>query len=181
MSMIETVSDIENSFLSRREITCNFQGLGGKLKRKEAVDMITKEFNLSDKTVIAINMKNQTGRPNVTGMFYVYDNEELAKKQVNPTIFERLERQAKKDAEAAPAEEAKAEAPAEEAKAEAPAEEAKAEAPAEEAKAEAPAEEAKAEAPAEEAKAEAPAEEAKAEAPAEEAKAEAPAEEEKKE
>jgi len=120
MSMIETVSDIENSFLSRREITCNFQGLGGKLKRKEAVDMITKEFNLSDKTVIAINMKNQTGRPNVTGMFYVYDNEELAKKQVNPTIFERLERQAKKDAE-----EAKAEAPAEEAKAEAPAEEAK--------------------------------------------------------
>ena len=127
--MIETVSDIENSFLSRREITCNFQGLGGKLKRKEAVDMITKEFNLSDKTVIAINMKNQTGRPNVTGMFYVYDNEELAKKQVNPTIFERLERQAKKDAE-----EAKAEAPAEEAKAEAPAEEAKAEAPAEEEK-----------------------------------------------
>ena len=120
MSMIETVSDVENSFLSRREITCNFQGLGGKLKRKEAVDMITKEFNLGDKTVIAINMKNQTGKPNVTGMFYVYEDEELAKKQVNPTVFERLEKQAKKDAES---EEAKAEAPAEEAKAEAPAEE----------------------------------------------------------
>ena len=70
--MIETVSDIENSFLSRREITCNFQGLGGKLKRKEAVDMITKEFNLSDKTVIAINMKNQTGRPNVTGLSLIH-------------------------------------------------------------------------------------------------------------
>ena len=123
MSMIETVSDVENSFLSRREITCNFQGLGGKLKRKEAIEMITKEFNLTDKTVIAINMKNQTGRPNVTGMFYVYESEELAKKQVNPTIFERLERQAKKEAEAAPAEEAEA-APAEEAKA-APAEEEK--------------------------------------------------------
>ena len=120
--MIETVSDVENSFLSRREITCNFQGLGGKLKRKEAVEMITKEFNLADKTVIAINMQNQTGRPNVTGMFYVYDSEELAKKQVNPTVFERLEKQAKKDAE-----EAAAEAPAEEAAAEAPAEEAAAE------------------------------------------------------
>ena len=130
MSMIETVSDVENSFLSRREITCNFQGLGGKLKRKEAVEMITKEFNLANKTVIAINMKNQTGKPNLTGMFYVYDNQELAKKQVNPTIFERLEKQAKKDAEA-PAEEVKAEAPAEEVKAEAPAEEVKAEAPAE--------------------------------------------------
>ena len=141
MSMIETVSDVENSFLSRREITCNFQGLGGKLKRKEAIEMITKEFNLSNKTVIAINMKNQTGRPNVTGMFYVYDSEELAKKQVNPTIFERLERQAKKDAEAAPAEEKAAEAPAEEKAAEAPAEEKAAEAPAEEKAAEAPAEE----------------------------------------
>ena len=128
--------------LSRREITCNFQGLGGKLKRKEAIEMITKEFNLSNKTVIAINMKNQTGRPNVTGMFYVYDSEELAKKQVNPTIFERLERQAKKDAEA-PAEEKAAEAPAEEKAAEAPAEEKAAEAPAEEKAAEAPAEEEK--------------------------------------
>jgi len=141
MSMIETVSDVENSFLSRREITCNFQGLGGKLKRKEAIEMITKEFNLSNKTVIAINMKNQTGRPNVTGMFYVYDSEELAKKQVNPTIFERLERQAKKDAEAAPVEEKAAEAPVEEKAAEAPVEEKAAEAPVEEKAAEAPVEE----------------------------------------
>ena len=140
MSMIETVSDVKNSFLSRREITCNFQGLGGKLKRKEAIEMITKEFNLTDKTVIAINMKNQTGRPNVTGMFYVYDSEELAKKQINPTIFERLEKQAKKDAE-----EAATEAPAEEAATEAPAEEAATEAPAEEAATEAPAEEEKTE------------------------------------
>ena len=133
MSMIETVNDVENSFLSRREITCNFKGLGGKLKKKEAVEMITKEFNLADKTVIAINMKNQTGKSNVTGMFYVYENEELAKKQVNPTIFERLEKQAKKDAEA-PTEEAAAEAPTEEAAAEAPTEEAAAEAPTEEEK-----------------------------------------------
>ena len=125
--MIETVSDVENSFLSRREITCNFQGLGGKLKRKEAVEMITKEFSLSDKTVIAINMKNQTGKPNITGMFYVYDSEELAKKQVNSTIFERLEKQTKKDAE-----KVEAEAPAEKVEAEAPAEKVEAEAPAKE-------------------------------------------------
>ena len=125
--MIETVNDVENSFLSRREITCNFQGLGGKLKRKEAVEMVTKEFSLSNKTVIAINMKNQTGKPNITGMFYVYDSEELAKKQVNPTIFERLEKQIKKDAE-----KVEAEAPAEKVEAEAPAEKVEAEAPAEE-------------------------------------------------
>ena len=148
MSMIEIVNDKTNSFLQRREITCNFKALGGKLKQNEAVEMITKEFKLDDKTVIAINMKNQTGRPNISATFYVYDNEELARRQVNPVIFERLERKKAKD------EEVKAEAPAEEVKAETPAEEVKAEAPAEEVKAEAPAEEVKAEAPAEEVKSE---------------------------
>ena len=128
MSMIEITNDETNSFLDRREITCNFKALGGKLKQSEAVDMITKECKLDNKTVIAINMKNDTGRPNISATFYVYDDEKLARKQVNPVIFERL------DKKKAKAEEAKAEAPAEEAKAEAPAEEAKAEAPAEEVK-----------------------------------------------
>jgi len=118
MSMIETLNDVNNSFLSRREITCNIRGLAGKLKRSEAVDMITKEFNLDGKTVIAINLKNQTGRVHTLGTFYVYDDEDLAKKQINPVIFERMEKQKKKESE-------KADAPAEEAKADAPAEEAK--------------------------------------------------------
>ena len=109
MSMIETINDVSNSFLSRREITCNFRGLAGKLKRSEAVEMITNELKLDGKTVIAINLKNDTGRPNILGTFYIYDDEDLAKKQVSPVIFERLERQKKKDAE-----KAKADAPAEE-------------------------------------------------------------------
>ena len=121
MSMIEITNDETNSFLDRREITCNFKALGGKLKQSEAVDMITKECKLDNKTVIAINMKNDTGRPNISATFYVYDDEKLARKQVNPVIFERL------DKKKAKAEEAKAEAPAEEAKAEAPAEEVKSE------------------------------------------------------
>ena len=130
MSMIEVVNDKTNSFLDRREITCSFKAVGGKLKQNEAVDMITKECKLDGKTVIAIDMKNQTGKPNISATFYVFDDEKLARRQINPVIFERLDRKKAK------AEEAKAEAPAEEAKAEAPAEEAKAEAPAEEAKAE---------------------------------------------
>ncbi len=121
MSMIEVVNDKTNSFLDRREITCSFKAVGGKLKQNEAVDMITKECKLDGKTVIAIDMKNQTGKPNISATFYVFDDEKLARRQINPVIFERLDRKKAK------AEEAKAEAPAEEAKAEAPAEEAKAE------------------------------------------------------
>ena len=129
MSLIQTLSDVNNTFLSRRELTCDFPGLSGKLKSMEAVDMITKEFKLDGKVVVPMRLKTHVGMSKVTGIFYVYEDEGLAKKHINPTIFSRLEKIKAKIAEA---EKAAAEAPAEEAAAEAPAEEAAAEAPAEE-------------------------------------------------
>ena len=123
MSMIETLSDEKNSFLSRREIICDFKGLGGKLKKLEAVEMITKEFKLDGKIVIPMKLQNHTGQPKITGIFYVYDDEKLAREHVSPTIFDRLDKakspkEEKKDEKAADAEPAKADA--EPAKADAP-------------------------------------------------------------
>ena len=86
------LSDENNSFLSRREIICDFNGLGGKLKKLEAIEMITKEFKLDGKIVIPIKLQNHTGQPKITGTFYVYDDEKLAKEQVNPVIFARLDK-----------------------------------------------------------------------------------------
>ena len=100
MSLIEKLTDTDNTFLSRREIVCDFRGLGGKLKKIDAIDMITKEYKLDGKIVIPIRLKNHTGRPIITGTFYIYDDEELAKKQVNPTVFARLEKAKSKPAEA---------------------------------------------------------------------------------
>jgi len=98
MSIIETVSDVNNTFLSRRELTCNFAGLAGKLKKLEAIDMISKEFNLGDKVIIPLRLRNHSGKSMITGTFYVYDDEVLAKKQMDPTVFSRLEKaKAKKD------------------------------------------------------------------------------------
>nr|AIF14396.1 hypothetical protein [uncultured marine thaumarchaeote KM3_67_B10] len=116
MSMIETLSDEKNSFLSRREIICDFKGLGGKLKKLEAVEMITKEFKLDGKIVIPMKLQNHTGQPKITGIFYVYDDEKLAREHVNPIIFDRLDKakspkEEKKDEKAADAEPAKADAP----------------------------------------------------------------------
>ena len=108
MSIIETITDVNNTFLSRRELTCNFAGLAGKLQKLEAVDMVTKEFNLDGKVVIPMRLKTHVGKPTVTGTFYVYEDEGLAKKHVNPTIFSRLEKTKAKLAEAA-AQEAPAE------------------------------------------------------------------------
>ena len=127
MSLIQTLSDVNNTFLSRRELTCDFAGLSGKLKSLEAVDMITKEFKLDGKVVIPMRLKTHVGMVKVTGTFYVYDDEVLAKKHINPTIISRLEKIKAKVAEAE-----KAEVPAEEKTAEVPAEEKTAEVPAEE-------------------------------------------------
>jgi len=136
MSIIETITDANNGFLSRREITCNFAGLAGKLKSLEAVDMITKEFKLDGKVVIPMRLKTHVGKSTITGTFYVYDDEGLAKKHINPTIFSRLDKTKAKIAEAdAAAKEAEAaDAPAEEAPAEEASTEAKTDAPAEETK-----------------------------------------------
>jgi len=75
MSLIETVSDVNNTFLSRRELTCNFAGLGGKLKKIEAIDMISKEFKLDGKVIIPIKLQTHAGKPLITGTFYVYDDD----------------------------------------------------------------------------------------------------------
>ena len=121
MSIIETITDVNNTFLSRRELTCNFTGLGGKLKKFEAIDMITKEFKLDGKVVVPMGLKTHVGKPLITGTFYVYDDEGLAKKQINPTIFSRIEKTKTKLAEAETAEDSAEEvkeAPAEEVKVE---------------------------------------------------------------
>jgi len=115
MSMIETLSDEKNSFLSRREIICDFKGLGGKLKKLEAVEMVTKEFKLDGKIVIPMKLRNHTGQPKITGVFYVYDDEKLAREHVNPIIFDRLDKakspkEEKKDEKSADAEPAKTDA-----------------------------------------------------------------------
>lgn len=92
MSMIETIRDVQNNLLLRREITCTFKGLAGKLKKLEAVDMIAKQFKLEGKVIVPILLKNDTGRPMISGTFYIYDDEKLAREHVKPAIFKRLDK-----------------------------------------------------------------------------------------
>lgn len=105
MGIITKLTDVDNTFLGRREITCKFTGLAGKIKKLEAVDMISKEYGLNGKYVIPVSLKNHLGKPLTTGIFYVYDDESVAKKQADPAIIARLEKARAKQAEAAPKEE----------------------------------------------------------------------------
>lgn len=115
MSMIEVKRDVNNPLLSRREITCTFKGLAGRLKRLEAAEMVSKHFNLEGKLVITTNLKSDTGRPMLSGTFYVYEDDNLARKHLKDAVFKRLEKDkgASKEGEAAPAAEAAPEEKAE--------------------------------------------------------------------
>jgi len=90
--MVETIRDVKNNLLSRREITCTFKGLAGKLKKLEAIDIVSKQYNLDGKVIVPIMLKNDTGRPMISGIFYVYDDEKLAHAHLKPAIFKRLEK-----------------------------------------------------------------------------------------
>ncbi len=90
--MVETIRDVKNSLLSRREITCTFKGLAGKLKKLEAIDIVSKQYKLDGKVIVPIMLKNDTGRPMISGTFYVYDDEKQAHAHLKPAIFKRLEK-----------------------------------------------------------------------------------------
>ena len=128
MSMIDVTRDVKNPLLSRREITCTFKGLSGRLKKLEAVDMISKQFSLEGKVVIPILLKNATGKPLISGTFYVYEDEKLARQHLKDAVFKRLEKAkgagAKQEEAAQPEVKAAEEKPKEEKK-EAPKEESK--------------------------------------------------------
>ena len=102
-SIIETVADVDNTFLSRREIVCNFIGFAGKLKKIDAIDMMIKKFDLGDRIVIPVKMENHVGKTSITCKFYVYQDDKLAKEHVNPSIMKRLEKAKKAKDEAASA------------------------------------------------------------------------------
>ena len=84
--MITTLSDENNSFLSRREITCDFKGLGGKLKKMEAVEMITKEFKLDGKLVIPIKIQNHTGQSKLQ-VFFIFMMMKYLQKNMSILLF----------------------------------------------------------------------------------------------
>lgn len=98
---VKVVADVNNAFLSRREITCDFAGLAGSLRKLDAVDMVTKELEFDGKVVVPISLSTHIGKTLATGIFYVYDDEDLARRHINPSTFARLDKARAKKAEAA--------------------------------------------------------------------------------
>ncbi len=125
MSEIVTLEDRTNVLLKRREVRCLFRGKAGKLTRNDAVNLLTQQLKLDKKFVIPVILKCETGKADVKGTFYVYDDEGLAKKHLPKYVFLRLlsKEERKKIVEAQKAAAKKPEAAAPKAKQAAPKEE----------------------------------------------------------
>lgn len=77
-----TLEDRKNSLLNRREVKALFKGAAGKIKRTEAAEKIASQLNVDKKQVIPVNLVCETGMTDVHAVFYVYDDEKEAAKQL---------------------------------------------------------------------------------------------------
>jgi len=79
---VVTLEDRRNSLLNRREVRALFRGAAGKIKRSEAVEKIAGQLAVDKKQIIPINLICKTGMTDVHAVFYVYDDEKEAAKQL---------------------------------------------------------------------------------------------------
>ena len=79
---IVMLEDRKNSLLNRREVKALFRGAAGKIKRTEAAEKIAGQLNVDKKKVIPVNLVCETGMTDVRAVFYVYDDEKDAAKQL---------------------------------------------------------------------------------------------------
>lgn len=76
------LEDRKNSLLNRREVRAMFRGAAGKINRTEATEKIANHLNIDKKHVVPINLRCQTGMIDVHAVFYVYDDENEAARQL---------------------------------------------------------------------------------------------------
>ena len=101
-----------NPLLERTEISAVFDVENSSFNRREAATLIAKEAKINPDTVYSIKLSHSAGSHSISGLFYVYKDQDTAKAYLPKFILNR---------NIPKTEEAKTEAPAEEAKTEAPA------------------------------------------------------------
>jgi small subunit ribosomal protein S24e len=76
------LQDRKNSLLKRREVKALFRGAAGTINKSGAAEKISSQLNVNKRQVIPMNLRSQTGMVDVHGLFYVYDDENEAARQL---------------------------------------------------------------------------------------------------
>ena len=90
------LGDYDNQLMNRRELKIIFRNVSGNIKKKEAIETISKANKLDSKTIVPIEIKCNKGSIDVNGLFHIYKSEESAKeilpKYRSMRILEKAER-----------------------------------------------------------------------------------------
>ncbi len=84
------VEERSNPLLNRIEVKCIIKGENGMLKRADAARMIGERLNYTNKFILPIYLKGESGKRDIKALFYIYDDEKIARMQMPRYIIARL-------------------------------------------------------------------------------------------
>ena len=70
--------DYNNQLMNRRELQVIFRNVSGNMKKKDAIESISKANNVDLKTIIPIEIKCNKGSTDVNAFFHIYEDEKSA-------------------------------------------------------------------------------------------------------
>lgn len=82
--------DYNNQLMNRRELQVIFRNVSGNIKKKDAIETISKANNVDLKTIIPIEIKCNKGSTDVNGFFHIYKDEKSAQDTLPKYISMRL-------------------------------------------------------------------------------------------
>jgi small subunit ribosomal protein S24e len=88
--------DYDNQLMNRRELEVIFRNVSGNIKKKEAIETISKANKVDSMTIVPIKIKCIKGSTDVNAFFHIYKDEKTAKetlpKYVSMRLLEKSER-----------------------------------------------------------------------------------------
>jgi ribosomal protein S24E len=110
---LQLVRKSESKLLGRTYVEYLIETAGGKLARKDAIALLSKEMGVPSENVGLLELRGQSGATNVVGRFLVYDSQEWKKqtfpKHLEARLLSKEEREKLKQAKKKKSEPAKAE------------------------------------------------------------------------
>ena len=88
--------DYNNQLMNRRELQVIFRNVSGNMKKKDAIESISKANNVDLKTIIPIEIKCNKGSTDVNAFFHIYEDEKNAQdilpKYISMRLIDKAER-----------------------------------------------------------------------------------------
>jgi len=89
-SELVVLRDYNNQLMNRRELQVIFRNVSGNIKKKDAIESISKANNVDLKTIIPIEIKCNRGSMDVNAFFHIYKDEKSAQDTLPKYISMRL-------------------------------------------------------------------------------------------